>query len=86
VGSGARFRAWRERCLQVQECEGAVREREGASTVRHLAGSAVKEAGVRFGRSGARFGDAPAWSAVRSPDRGGGGVGRFGNHAPNTTK
>jgi len=31
-----------------------------------LAGSAVKEAG-------ARFGDTPARSAVRSPDRGGGG-------------
>jgi hypothetical protein len=75
VGSGARFGASPERCLQVREREGAVRERGGASTVRHLAGSAIKEARARFRRSGARvgarFGDAPARSAVRSSDHGG---------------
>jgi hypothetical protein len=86
MGSRALEERGSEHCMQVWECEEAVRERGGASTVRQLAGSVVKEAGARFRRSrtrvGARFGDAPARSVVRSPDRGGG---RFGNPDLDTT-
>jgi hypothetical protein len=66
-------------CLQSVGCRfGSGSRAWGSAAVRQLAGSAGEQAGVQFGRSGAgggaRFGDAPARSAVRGLDGGGGTV------------
>jgi hypothetical protein len=56
---------------------GSVEVRELAGSVGEQVGSAVREVGSG---GGARFGDAPARSAVRGPDRGGGTVRQPGSN------
>jgi hypothetical protein len=84
VGSGAFRERGSERGGSAGCRFGSGSGARGSVEVRQLAGSVGERSGARFGRSGARggasFGDAPARSAVRGPDRGGGGgVLRFGN-------